>query len=103
MIAKGTTHNDGPVLARYFVTAKEHELAELWELRGFATTGIVAAFRSVHVMAAATRCTAPFFHVSLRNREGETLDRSQWEYAADRIERMLGLTDQPRAIAVHTA
>jgi hypothetical protein len=103
MIAKGTPHRHGAVLARYLVAGKEREQAELLELRGFACTGIVAAFRSVHVMAAATRCTAPFFHVAVRNREGETLDRSQWQYAADRIERTLGLTDQPRAIAMHTA
>jgi hypothetical protein len=103
MIAKGTTHRDGAILARYFVTGKERERAELWQLRGFACTGIVPAFRSVHVMAAATKCAAPFFHVSVRMREEETLDRSQWEYAANCIERMLGFTDQPRAIAFHTA
>ncbi len=54
-------------------------------------------------MASATKCAAPFFHVSIRNRPGEFLDRSQWLYAVDRIERILGLTGQPRAIAAHTA
>lgn len=103
MIAKGTPHRDGAVLARYLVTGKDREQAELWELRGFACTGIVAAFRSVHVMAAATKCMAPFFHVSIRNRDGERLDRYQWKFTADTIERILGLTDQPRAIAFHTA
>jgi hypothetical protein len=103
VIAKGVTHRDGAILAGYLVTGKGRECAELWELRGFACTGIVAAFRSVHVMAAATKCTAPFFHLSVRNRAEERLDRSQWEYVANAIERMLGLTDQPRAVAFHTA
>lgn len=103
MIAKGTTHRDGAILARYLVTGKECESAELWDLRGFACTGIVAAFRSVHVMAAATKCVAPFFHVSVRNPEGDVLDRPQWEVVANSVERILGLTDQPRAIAFHTA
>jgi hypothetical protein len=103
MIAKGTTHADGAILARYLVTGKERERAELWELRGFACTGIVAAFRSVHVMAAATKCLAPFFHVSVRNADEDNLDRSQWELVANSLERMLGLTDQPRAVAFHTA
>lgn len=103
MIAKGVTHRDGAILARYLVTGKKRERAELWELRGFACSGIVAAFRSVHVMAAATKCTAPFFHLSVRNRDEERLDRSQWEYVANSIERMLGLTGQPRAVAFHTA
>jgi len=103
MIAKGTPHRDGAILARYLVTGKERERAELWELRGFSCTGIVPAFRSVHVMAAATKCLAPFFHVSVRNPDGDNLDRSQWELVTNSIERMLGLTDQPRAVAFHTA
>jgi hypothetical protein len=103
MIAKGTPHRDGSILARYLVTAKDRERAELWQLRGFALENIVDAFRSVHVMAEGTRCKAPFFHVYIRNREGESLDREQWERTADRIERVLGLNDQPRAIAFHTA
>jgi hypothetical protein len=76
-------------------------LAELYELPGFAFPDIVDAFRSVHVMAEATKCEQPFFHVQVRNPECETLNRDQWEYAANRIERMLGLKDQPRAIAFH--
>src|SRR5665213_1184095 len=103
MIAKGTPHQDGAILARYLVTGKDCEHAALWQLRGFALESIVDAFRSVHVMAAATRCTAPFFHVSLRTRDDEHLKRPQWEYAADCIERMLGLTGQPRAVAVHAS
>jgi hypothetical protein len=103
MIAKGTPHKNGATLARYLITGKEHERAELWELRGFASAGIVDAFRSVHVMAAGTRCRAPFFHVYVRNPEGEALEPGQWEHTANCIERMLGLTNQPRAIAFHTA
>src|SRR5580658_1659061 len=103
MIAKGTTHRDGAILARYLVTGKERECAELWELRGFPCTGIVPAFRSIHVMAAATKCLAPFFHVSIRNPDADILDRPQWEVVANSVERMLGLTDQPRAVAFHIA
>jgi Ti-type conjugative transfer relaxase TraA len=101
MISKGTTHDNGGKLARYLVTGKDGELAELYELRGFASGNIVDAFRSVHVIAEATKAEQPFFHVQVRNPEGESLTREQWEYTADRIERILGLRDQPRAIAFH--
>src|SRR5271157_2161612 len=101
MISKGTAHDNGGKLARYMVTGKDGEQAELWELRGFASLDIVDAFRSVHVIAEGSRCQQPFFHVQVRNPEGETLSRAQWEYTANRIERMLGLKDQPRAIAFH--
>lgn len=102
MISKGTTHNNGARLAAYMETGKEGERAALWELRGFAATNIRDAFRCVDAMAGATKAEQPFFHVQVRNREGETLTHQQFEYAADRIERMLGLSSQPRAITFHT-
>jgi hypothetical protein len=102
MIAKGVPHAQGARLARYLITGKDHEHAELLELRGFVLPGIIDAFRSVHVMARASKCVFPFFHVSVRNPVGETLDATQWTYTADAIEQSLGLVDQPRAIAFHT-
>jgi hypothetical protein len=101
MISKGTTHNNGARLAAYMTTGKEGERAELWQLRGFEATNIKDAFRDVQIMSEGTKARQPFFHVQVRNREGETLTRQQWEHAADRIEAILGLTDQPRAIAFH--
>ena len=101
MIAKGTPHAHGARLGQYLVTGKGDEKAWLHELRGFAEDDIVAAFRSVHIIARATRCKQPFFHCQVRNPAGEHLSRDQWERVADRIERKLGLTDQPRAIAFH--
>jgi hypothetical protein len=102
MIAKGTTHNNGARLAQYMTTGKESERAELWQLSGFAANDIREAFRSVHVMAEATKCEQPFFHVQVRNPEGEVLSRDEWLRVANRIETKLGLTGQPRAIAFHT-
>jgi hypothetical protein len=101
MISKGNTHKNGVRLANYMTTGKDGERAELWQLRGFEATTIHDAFRDVQIMAGATKCDHPFFHVQVRNRDGETLTRFQWEQTANRIERMLGLTDQPRAIAFH--
>jgi relaxase-like protein len=101
VIAKGTPHDNGVRLARYLTTGKEGEIAALWELSGFASTDIVEAFRSVHVMAAGTRCLQPFFHVQVRNPDTEFLTRDQWLIVADRIERVLGLAGQPRALAFH--
>jgi hypothetical protein len=102
MICKGTTHNNGVRLAKYMTTGKPGERAELWQLRGFEAVNIRDAFRDVHIMANAGKCQQPFFHVQVRNRDGEQLTREQWEHTADRIERMLGLGGQPRAIAFHT-
>jgi hypothetical protein len=101
MIAKGNTHNDGAKLASYMTTAKEGERVELAPLQGFEATNIKDAFRDVEVMAAATKCKKPFFHVQVRNPKGEKLSREQWERVADRIESKLGLSHQPRASVFH--
>ena len=63
MIAKGNTHDNGARLARYLITRKDGESAQLWELRGFALRDITDAFRSVHVTATKSQCEQPFFHV----------------------------------------
>lgn len=102
MIAKGTAHNNGVKLARYMITGKDGERAELWQMRGFAADNIVDGFRDVQIMAEGTRAEQPFFHVQVRNPNGEELTRAQWERIANRIESKLGLTGQPRAIAFHT-
>jgi hypothetical protein len=102
MIVKGTTHNNGAKLARYLITGKDGERAELWQLRGFADRDIVNAFRDVHIMAAATHCEKPFFHVQVRNPAGDrVLTRDEWAQIADRIEAKIGYSGQPRAIAFH--
>lgn len=102
MIAKGTTHNNGVRLARYMTEAGlDNERAELHQLKGFAEDNVVSAFRTIQSIAAGTHCDRPFFHCQVRTPHGENLDRDQWEHVADRIGRMLGLAEQPRAIAFH--
>lgn len=101
MISKGNTHANPARLARYMTSAKVGEYAQLLDLRGFASRDIVEAFRTVGLIAAATHCRQPFMHVQVRNPHGESLTWVQWQMVADRIEESLGLSGQPRAIAVH--
>lgn len=101
MICKGNTHKNGAKLARYMTTGKDGERAELWALAGFAAGDIREAFRSVHVMAEATRCEQPFFHVQVRTPDDEELSKEEWRRVVDRIEAKLGLSGQPCAIAFH--
>lgn len=102
MIAKGTTHNSGSRLAAYMVTGKDGERAELYSLTGFAAGDIREAFASIETMKAGTRLEKAFFHVQVRNPEGEELTRAQWLRVAEAIEHKLGYDGQPRAIAFHT-
>lgn len=101
MIAKGAMNNSGAKLAAYMVRSEKGEKAELYQVYGFATGDIHEAFRSIDAMAKGTRVRQPFFHVAVRNLEGEDLSRADWMHTADRIEAKLGLSGQGRAIAIH--
>ena len=83
------------------MTGKKGERAELVELRGFASADIGTAFLDVEIQAQGTRAEKPFFHAYVRLAAGEALDRKQWRYVADRIEKQLGFAGQPRAVAFH--
>jgi hypothetical protein len=52
-------------------------------------------------MADATQCEKPWYHCQVRTPDGEDLTPEQWREVADRLEKKLGLDDQPRAIAFH--
>jgi hypothetical protein len=101
MIAKGNPHGDGAKLAKYLTTAKNGERVEVAELRGFVADNVRDAFIDTEIQAEATKCETPFFHVSVRPPADERLTREQWQITADRIEKKLGFTGQPRAIVFH--
>ena len=102
MIAKGNPHNNGPYLAHYLLSnLGDNERAEVGELRGFAASNIYDAFALGQLMAKGSRCQKPFFHVQVRTPDGETLSLEQKKYVADQIEKLLGLSNQPRALVFH--
>jgi hypothetical protein len=104
MIIKGNRHNNGCKLANYMMNgeARKGERAELHQLKGFGEAeNILDAFRDLEVMAEATKADNALFHVQVRLPEHERLTPAQWEHTADRIEKRLGLTGQPRAVYFH--
>lgn len=72
------------------------------ELRGFASPDLLGAFLEVEAAATGTRCTQPFFSVSINPPTGYPAHFDQYELAAASIEaRFPALADQPRAIVFH--
>jgi hypothetical protein len=74
MIAKGNLHGDGGALARYLMTGKNGEVAELLQTRGLENLGgdPVQAFATLQKVAEAnTKSPLPFFHAQTRLPHGE--------------------------------
>jgi len=104
MIIKGNRHNNGGKLASYMMNgdARKGERAELYQIKDFGEAATIGdAFGDLEIMAEATKADNALFHVQIRLPEHERLTPAQWEHAADRTEKRLGLTGQPRAITFH--
>ncbi|SEL35845.1 relaxase/mobilization nuclease domain-containing protein [Jannaschia helgolandensis] len=101
MILKAKERGGGAQLARYLLSMRDNDHVELHEVRGFVGDDLLSAFREVDAIANGTRCENYLFSASLNPLGGETVTTSDFENAADEVERKLGLEGQPRAIVFH--
>jgi hypothetical protein len=104
MIAKGNTHDSGPKLVSYILTAQEGERVELGSARGFEFFGsdvLQAAAIMQQIADHTTNCRDAWFHTQTRLAPGEQLTREQWERVLDREEKRLGFTGHARAWSFH--
>ncbi|MBB4124517.1 relaxase/mobilization nuclease domain-containing protein [Martelella radicis] len=101
MILKASERANAANLARHLMNEKDNEHVELHELRGFAADSLHGALHEVKAIAKGTRCQNYLFSLSLSPPETENVPVEVFEAAVNRIEKRLGLEDQPRAIVFH--
>ncbi|PWE33815.1 relaxase [Maritimibacter sp. 55A14] len=101
MILKAKERGGGAQLARYLLSMRDNDHVELHEVRGFVSDDLAGAFREVDAIAKGTRCENYLFSASLNPPGGEAVTVTDFENAADEVERKLGLDGQPRAIVFH--
>lgn len=101
MILKAKERGCGGQLARYLLAMRDNEHVELHEVSGFVSDDLLEAFNEADAIARGTRCKNYLFSMSLNPPEGAYVEAEVFEKATDRIEKKLGLEDQPRAIVFH--
>ena len=101
MILKASQRGNGQELAFHLQRFDQNEHMELHELRGFASENLTGAFKEVEAISRASKCQQYLFSVSLNPPQGESVGVEVFEDALERIEKRLGLEDQPRAIVFH--
>jgi O-methyltransferase len=129
MLARGKICADARKLVACLIKGHPKKRVEVVEIRGFASVGasadivdrqetsehagpfylpqgsasnnLATAFRDVESHARQTEVDAPFFHCCTRLASGEFLTPENWAYVADREEKHLGFTGQPRAVVLH--
>ncbi len=101
MILKASQRGNGQNLAAHLMRADDNEHVQLYELRGFTSDNLGEAFKEAEAISLGTKCQQFLFSVSLNPPQGACLSEDVFAETANRIEKRLGLTDQPRAIVFH--
>ena len=100
MILQGSQRGGAKNLALHLLK-KENDHVELHEIRGFVSNDLVNALNEAYFISKATKAKQFLFSLSLNPPSNENVSTKTFENAIDRIEKKLGLVDQPRAIVFH--
>ena len=100
MILQGNQRGGAKNLALHLLK-KENDHVELHELRGFVSNDLVNALNEVHFISKATKAKQFLFSLSLNPPANENISTKTFEEAIEKVEKKLGLVDQPRAIVFH--
>lgn len=103
MIPKASQRAGGQDLATHLLNAHDNEYVELAEVRGAVASDLHGAFAEWEAIAHnLTRCRNYLYSLSVNPdfSQGQ-LSRDQYRDYAERVEKALGLTDQPRAMIYH--
>lgn len=100
MILKGYQRADFAGLAGLLLDAGKDTRVEIVDVRGTIASDLYGALDEMDAIAAGTRCTQPFYHLSID--PPAPLPGDQYMPAIDFIEKVLGLSGQPRQIVVWT-
>ncbi|MEM9668190.1 MAG: hypothetical protein AAF950_04630 [Pseudomonadota bacterium] len=100
MILKGNQRGHAANLAVHLMS-DENELVEVLELRGFAGGDLMDALLEVQAISRATQCQKFLYSLSLSPPKGSKECAEDYIFAAEEVEKRLGLEGQPRAIVRH--
>ncbi|WP_417261457.1 relaxase/mobilization nuclease domain-containing protein [Celeribacter sp.] len=80
---------------------RDNDHVDLLDIRGFMADDLHGALSEAHAISKATRCTQFMFSLSLNPPPDHIATEQDFLDAAQRVEKRLDLSDQPRAIVIH--
>lgn len=102
MILKASQRSGARQLAQHLLNTQDNEHVTVHELRGFMAGDLTGALQEIHAQAQANKkIRKPFFSMSINPPIGQAAAVVDFMDAADRAEKLLGLTDQPRTLVFH--
>lgn len=102
MIPKANQRSGGQQLATHLLNEFDNERVELLEVRGAVAKDLHGAFAEWEAASHATKCKKYLYSLSLNpdHRQGPFTRADYLEFIG-RVEKTIGLSDQPRAIVFH--
>src|SRR5262245_2134242 len=104
MILKTSQRGGSRQLAIHLLNRFGNDYVEIADLRGAIAPDLHGAFDEWRAMASATRCRNYLYSLSIKDGHegGQALSRDQYFEFIGRVEKSLALSDQPRAVVLHT-
>lgn len=100
MILQGNQRGGAKNLALHLLK-DENDHVEIHEIRGFVSDDLVNALNEAYFISKGTKAKQFLFSLSLNPPPTEKVSTETFENAIERIEKKLGLINQPRAIVFH--
>lgn len=101
MVIKGNARAGAKSLAAHVLRPDTNERVKVSEIRGVIAEDVLGALREMEAVSVCTRTSKPLYHASINTRADERLTDEQRLHAIERLEKALGLTDQPRVVVIH--
>lgn len=101
MILKASQRGGAIQLADHISNARDNEHVELHDIRGFVSDTIHGALMESYAVSRGTCCKQHMFSLSLNPPPNEAVPTAYFEDALQRIEKKMGLEDQPRVVVFH--
>lgn len=100
MILHGNARGNSNELAHH-LTKEENERVEIHQVRNFVSQNIQGALQESYAMSRATKCKQHLYSLSLNPPKDAKPTPEDFEAAINKVEKQLGLDNQPRVIVFH--
>ncbi|NQZ09419.1 MAG: relaxase, partial [Algicola sp.] len=100
MILEGNERGGAKNLALHLLK-DENDHVTIHELRGFMADSLLPALNEIYAVSRGTKSQKFMFSLSLNPPKTENVSTADFEDAIERVERKLGLDNQPRAVVFH--
>ena len=100
MILNGNQRGNAKNMALHLLK-EENERVDVHEIRGFVSDNLVGALQESYAISRATQCKQHIYSLSLNPPKSGSPSNSDFKNAIERVEKKLGLDNQPRIIVFH--